>query len=111
MPGGAEIAIDVKSTSGEFDRPLHASCAELIEMTGSRRYDIYRVYELTETSARISESVGQVASSILEHFHRLPTGVQVDSVSVSVAALKFGTDIRLSPASPEEIEHVEQAEY
>ncbi|MCH8267446.1 MAG: hypothetical protein IH846_08010, partial [Acidobacteria bacterium] len=43
---GQEIVIDVKSISGEFERPIHISSAELKEMTGRPRYDLYRVLAL-----------------------------------------------------------------
>ena len=109
MPDRQEIAIDVKSTSGEFERPIHVSGAELIEMTAGRRYDIYRVYELTETSAlvKISERVGELASPILASFNQLPPGVRVDSVSVDIGALRFGPAIVLTPPVPEEEEQFE----
>jgi len=109
MPDRQEIAIDVKSTSGEFERPIHVSGAELIEMTAGRRYDIYRVYELSDTSAllRISERVGDLAAPILTGFNQLPGGVRVDSVSVDIAALRFGPAIGLTPPVPEEDEPIE----
>ena len=104
-----EIVIDVKSTSGEFERPIHISGAELIEMTAGRRYDIYRVYELSETSAilRISERVGDLAAAILASFDQLPKGVRTDSVSVDIAVLSFGPKIGLTPLVPEEEEQVD----
>lgn len=106
MPDRQEIAIDVKSTSGEFERPIHVSSAELIEMTDDRRYDIYRVYELSDTSAilKISENVGELALPILASFKQLPLGVRVDSVSIEINAFKFGSAISLTPPAPEEEE-------
>lgn len=106
MPDRQEIVIDVKATSGEFERPIHVSGAELIEMTAGRRYDIYRVYELSETSAilKISERVGELAVPILASFNQLPPSVRVDSVSVDIGALKFGPAIVLTPPVPEEEE-------
>jgi Domain of unknown function (DUF3883) len=99
-----EIAVDVKSTSGEFERPLHISYAELVEMIGKRRYDIYRVFEVSDTSGslRISEDVGPFAASILDVIGQLPEGVQLDGVSVDVAALKFSPAKALSPSRTEE---------
>lgn len=109
FPTRQEVAIDVKSTSGEFDRPIHVSGAELIEMTSARRYDIYRVYEVSESSAvlRVAEGVGELAVLILASFERLPTGVQVDSVSVDVGTLPFGPVIGLTTPAPEEAEQIE----
>jgi hypothetical protein len=93
---GSEVAIDVKSTSGEFDRSVHISCAELIEMTAGRRYDIYRVFGVSETSAtmRITEGIGAFAATILNGINT-PAGVTVDSVSVDITALPFGAVIQL----------------
>ena len=100
---GTEIAIDVKSTSGEFERSIHISCAELIEMTGARRYDIYRVYGVSEESGtlRISENIGAFAQTILQGIN-MPRGVTVDSVSVDIAAMPFGGEIRLEAPALEE---------
>ena len=105
LPDRQEIAIAVKSTGGEFERPIHASSAELVEMTGTRRYDIYRVFELSETSGvlRIAERVGDLASVVLETFAPLPAGVEVDGVSLDVSVLTFGPPIPLTPPTTEEI--------
>jgi hypothetical protein len=86
-----EIAIDVKATAGAFERPIHISQGELTEMTSGRRYDLYRVFEVTETGGklRIAQSVGAFASAVLQGFAGLPAGVVVDSVSVAPSALRF----------------------
>jgi|ERR1017187_5113791 hypothetical protein len=109
LPDRQEIAIDVKSTGGEFERPIHTSSAELIEMTGTLRYDIYRVFELSETSAvmRIAERVGDLASVVLDAFAPLPAGVEVDGVSLDVSALSFGPPISLTPPTGEEIDPID----
>lgn len=106
LPDKKEVAIDVKSTTGEFERPIHISCTELTEMTGKRRYDLYRVFEVLETSGslRIAENVGAFAATVLKGISRLPAGVQVDSVSVDISALKFGHLLKLTAPSPEEAE-------
>jgi transcriptional regulator with XRE-family HTH domain len=49
--------IDAKSTAGDFKNPIHISIGELYEMTdGKTPYDLYRLYMVTETSARLSDS-------------------------------------------------------
>ena len=108
LPDQREVVIDVKSTSGEFERVIHISGTELIEMTESRRYDIYRVFELSETSAvlRIAEGVERLARPILTAFNHLPPSVQVDSVSVETTAFQFGPPIVLAPP----VEEADQAE-
>ncbi len=97
FPDKREIAVDVKSTSGEFERSIHLSLAELREMTGGRRYDLYRLFELSEVSGRlrIAEDVGSFAESVLQGLRNLPKGVQVDSVSVDVAFLQFGSPLEV----------------
>lgn len=93
---GTEVAVDVKSTSGEFERSIHISTAELTEMTGARQYDIYRVFGVSENIGimRITENIGAFAAEILQGIH-VPQGVSVDSVSVDIAGLPFGAEIRL----------------
>lgn len=100
---GSEIAVDVKSTSGEFERAVHISCAELTEMTGARRYDIYRAYGVSENSGalRISENIGAFAQAILQGINT-PRGVTIDSVSVDIASLPFGGEIMLEAPPLEE---------
>jgi len=104
LPDKQEIAIDAKSTSGEFERPLHISTAELIEMTGKRLYDIYRVFEVSDSGGNlcIAENVRAFADAVLKSLDQLPKGVQADSVSVDISALKFGPALALSLPDPEE---------
>lgn len=92
MPDGKEIAIDVKSTNGEFDRSIHVSYGELVEMTRERRYDIYRVFDVSDSGGRlrIAESVGGFASMVLQGLSGLPAGVVADSVSLGPGSLPFG---------------------
>ncbi len=102
------VAVDVKATNGQFDRSLHVSVAELTEMTQQRRYDLYRVFELTDASAklRIAENVGDFASEILQTIGRLRPGVQVDSISIAPGILAFGPAVTLSDPPGEESESV-----
>lgn len=103
-----EIEIDVKSTNGEFERTVHISCAELIETTGKRRYDIFRVFEVSETSGtlRIAENIGAFAAEVLKSLDRLPAGVRVDSLSIDVSALRFGPAIPLTAPVADEAEEI-----
>jgi Domain of unknown function (DUF3883) len=100
---GTEIAVDVKSTSGEFERSIHISGAELVEMTGGRRYDIYRVFGVSVTSGamRISQNIGKFANAILQKLEP-PAGVTVDSISVDVRMLPFDAVIQLDIPAIEE---------
>jgi hypothetical protein len=105
LTDGREVALDVKSTTGEFDRPIHISSNELAEMS-TRRYDLYRVFEITENAAklRVAEDVGDFAPPIREQFSSLPEGVEVDSISVEPRKLQFGGTINLRMPDEEEFE-------
>lgn len=94
---GQEIAVDVKTTRGEFNRAIHISAAELLEMHEDRRYDLYRVFEMIDDGAqlRIAEDVGSLAGPIIEMFQQLPPGVRVDSVSVDTSTITFGPPVPL----------------
>lgn len=95
---GQTVCIDVKATSGEFERPLHISIAELLQMRdGTTSYDLYRVYDMSPTSARlrISRDLRNFAAKVLRGLEHLPDGVQADSVSVRPASLPFGEEIIL----------------
>jgi hypothetical protein len=96
----------VKSTGGEFDRPLHISSNELAEMADqTRRYDIYRVFAVAKNRARlrIAEGAGGFGAAVRQHLTGLQQGVQVDSVSVEPIMLSFGRQIRLTLPDEEEI--------
>jgi hypothetical protein len=91
-PAGERRLVDAKSTSGDFKNVLHLSCAELLRaVAGPEPYDIYRLYEVTDTSAklRIAEDVGGVLAGLLEVVSSLPKGVAVDSFSINPALLPF----------------------
>lgn len=90
--GVSEVFMDVKSTQGEFERGLHVSYNELLQMiSGPQRYDIYRVYEIKEGSAqlRIARDVRSFSQSILDALNNLPDGVSSDGVSFSPSLLLF----------------------
>lgn len=93
IPDGLEVVVDVKATNGEFERPIHISYGELSEMASRRRYDLYRVFELSESGGKlcVAEDVGAFASEVLRSLDGLPANVQVDSVSVRPASLPFGS--------------------
>ena len=105
--GTAKILIDSKATSGDFDRTVHISMSELQKMSsGPERYDLYRVFEMGETTAhlRIARNVGDFARQIMKFLGSLPTGVQPDGFSVSPSILSFDSTIETIqlPAEPEE---------
>lgn len=99
---GGESLVDVKTTSGPFDRDLHISVPELRVMASDTHpYRIYRVFGVSLGGARlrISAPVREFALSILRGFEALPRGVTVDSVSVDPRQIEFGEEIGLVPPS------------
>jgi hypothetical protein len=95
----SNVLLDVKATTGRFERNLHVSVPELETMLNdSTMYVIYRVYEMSDASAklRISGSMKEFARTILEVVRELPNGVRSDGVSVSPSTIRFGSEIPLS---------------
>ncbi|PPQ43660.1 DUF3883 domain-containing protein [Rhodopseudomonas palustris] len=90
---GSAIVIDAKSTAGSFDRKLHISYAELLEAANRPRYDIWRIYDITDEGAkvRIAENVGSFAKTIISSL-TLPDGVTADSFSISPTKLSWGVE-------------------
>jgi hypothetical protein len=91
--GARKSYLDVKATSGGFERNIHISLPELFAMRDSHEpYYIYRVYELGDGSAklRISKEMRTFADSILKVLAGLPNGVDSDGISVSPSMLDFG---------------------
>jgi hypothetical protein len=95
----SRILLDVKATTGRFERNLHISVPELEAMMNEpAAYVIYRVYEMSDGSAklRISEGMKEFARMILAVLRKLPDGVQSDGVSVTPSTFRFGAEIPLS---------------
>ena len=95
----SEIFLDAKSTTGGFGQNLHISLNELVTMANEeKRYDLYRIYELSEDGAklRISENIGSFGKKVLDIFNRLPNGIQPDAISVNPNILDFGDEISLN---------------
>lgn len=91
--------IDVKATSGEFERNVHVSLAELEVMRESREtYAIYRVYEIIGNTAklRISTATRPLAAEVLKVLERLGRGISVDGISFSPTILDFGRAIEIT---------------
>jgi hypothetical protein len=89
--------VDVKSTAGDFARPLHISAAELYEMKERAKYSIFRIYDLSDEGGhlRIASDIQGFADGIVAQLATLPTGVSADSISVRPEILPFGDAIRL----------------
>lgn len=94
----SERNVDAKSTSGDFNNPIHVSIAELMEMANSEKsYDIYRLYSVRESYARlrIAADVKSFAIKVLDELDNLPEGVSVDSISISPKTLHFDDEIEI----------------
>lgn len=88
--------IDVKATSGEFQRTVHVSLAELHAMAEAPTpYRLYRLYEMDDTSAtlRISEPLAAFAQQLIASLSALPVGVSPDGFSIDPNQLAFGAPI------------------
>ena len=93
------ILVDVKSTSNDFSNVIYISLNELKCMAYSEnRYDLYRVYEITETSAkvRIANDLKNFALSILHTLYDLPEGINSNGISLKPDLLPFEEEIDLS---------------
>jgi Domain of unknown function (DUF3883) len=93
--GTRKSFLDVKATSGGFERNIHLSFPELLAMRDSAEpYYIYRVYDVQETSAklRISKEMRAFADSVLKVLAGLPNGVNSDGISVSPSVLDFAPE-------------------
>jgi hypothetical protein len=106
---GTPVKIDVKSTIGGFENPIHISYGELIEAASRRmRYDLFRVFEINEdtqlATLRIAEDVGDRAARIIEALAAIPEGVQPDGFSVRPTFLEFGAPIELTNLGEDEAE-------
>jgi hypothetical protein len=98
--GNVRTLLDVKSTTGKFERIIHISIPELEQMRDAAgRYLLYRVYEINEATAklRVSGDMRDFAAGILDLLSGLPDGVGSDGISVNPKILKFGPEIRLLP--------------
>lgn len=82
---GETVKIEVKTTSGPFERDMHMSASELADAAqGPEKYDLYRVYSLTEDGANvaISHNIQNFSKNILSNL-KLPAGIRCDSFSIS----------------------------
>ncbi len=101
--GGRKSFLDVKATSGGFERSIHISFPELQAMRDlAEPYHIYRVYEAGERSAklRISTEMRGIAEAILKILLQLPAGISSDGVSLSPSKLDCGKVFDVSMPDP-----------
>lgn len=91
--GAITTKIDVKSTGGKQDNPVHVSMAELVEMIHSTvPYKIYRVHGIKERSGvlAVSKDVREFAKAIGASIQGFPQGVVPDGFSIDPKLLNLG---------------------
>lgn len=101
----SEVLVDAKATTGAFERPIHVSMSELLEMSqAAHRYDIYRLFNMSDSKAdlRIATDTREFASIVLRSLNSLPPGVVADAVSVQPEFFNFTDAISLSMGNQEE---------
>jgi hypothetical protein len=89
LPSGSIVRIEVKSTTGPFERTIHISAAEMVAAAdGSVRYDIWRIYDLGEDGGklRIANDIAGFAQTVSSRM-QLPPGVRPDGFSVDPQAI------------------------
>lgn len=86
---GEKVRVEVKSTTGAFERPVHISQAEILAAAASSvRTDLYRVYALSDEAAwlQISGGIQAFAARVANAATGLPAGVVPDGYSVAPSA-------------------------
>lgn len=84
--------VEVKSTTGPFNRAFHISSSEVKAAANSQTpYLIFRVFDLKQTNAKMrrSNDIRAFAKELLKQ--PLPVGVSVDCYSVSPDCLSWGS--------------------
>lgn len=88
---GEVVRIEVKSTTGPFERPFHLSQSEALTAgdTSSPRTDLYRIYGLSTDGAnlRIARDVKSTCERLATAASALPRGFVPDSYTVQVDAI------------------------
>jgi len=96
---GRKAFLDIKATSGGFERNVHVSLPELLAMRDSKEpYFIYRVYEVGEGTAklRVSQEMRGIADAILKILLSLAAGVSSDGISLSPSMLECGAEVNIT---------------
>jgi hypothetical protein len=113
LADGSSSVLDAKSTSGDFDRRIHLSFNEIATaVEGNSPYDIYRLSNVTESSAtlRIAKNVGPSLHTILERCNSFPENVRVDSISLEPSFFVFEPEVTLIQFTESEQDNEEGGE-
>jgi Domain of unknown function (DUF3883) len=95
---GLPVRVEVKSTSGGFDRPIHISQNEVLAAAdpAAPRTDLYRVFALSDDGGwlRISPGIASICQSIACTTTALGAGISPDGYSVDVARLAGWSELK-----------------
>lgn len=88
---GSKKLIDVKSTKGNFNNRIHISYNELLQMREHISYEIYRVFDVKNSNAKlkITEATSEFANTILKILEQLPQKVRSEGISLPPQELIF----------------------
>ncbi len=88
---GTTVRVEVKSTGGGFDRPIHISQNEVLAAAeaGTPRTDLYRVFTLSNDGGwlRVSQGIAGLCQAILGAISGLGIGINPDGYSIDVARI------------------------
>jgi len=90
--------IEVKTTNGEFNRRIHVSYHELLEMIKPTiRYQIYRVEDIFGEQPYYCkiDGLNEFALEMVRLFEQFPAGVKPDSISLAPEVLIPKSTIRI----------------
>jgi hypothetical protein len=102
---GAPVLVDVKTTTGAFERSFHLSFAELrTAATASSPYLIFRLYGLNDQGALLRRSldISSFAAGVLKQLDALPHTVTPDSFTIDPAALDWLPPVLLQVQSDDD---------
>jgi hypothetical protein len=88
---GTIVRVEVKSTGGGFDRPIHISNNEVLSAAeaSAPRTDLYRVFALGDDGGwlRVSNGIASICRTIVGAASALGAGITPDGYSMDVARL------------------------
>lgn len=86
---GTTVRVEVKSTGGGFDRPIHISQNEVLAAAdpGATRTDLYRVFALSDDGGwlQVAPGIAAVCRQIATAVSSLGAGITPDSYSMDVS--------------------------
>lgn len=106
-PNLTEAFIDVKTTSGLFERDFHASLAELRFAASSDNYKIARIYECHEQQPKFKllDGLASIANEVLTQIQQFPKSITPDSFRISPTILNVEIESDLPPKVDDDIEN------